>query len=343
MIRAAYLAAEGFETSLAAELERAGIGVSGWHGRLALSPDPPRHAAWALETWLEPREVAIASVGGAAGALRAVQRNWAALGVAHHRRMALITARLPPVAARPLLFPAPAPASHLGAWTLLAPDRLLFSPTKTSPFPNGECRFVEDHIGPPSRAYLKLWEALTRLAEHPAPGEACVDLGAAPGGWTWALAGLGASVVAVDKAPLDPRVAAMPGVSARVDSAFALTPWPVDWLVSDVVAYPDRLLALVRRWIDTAPPRRIVCTLKFQGETDHATAAAFAAIDGGTVAHLFHNKHELTFLWRRPATAARSCHDIVSNDGGARSRVTIPPRRRTVERVPFQEGPPCQQ
>jgi len=24
--------------------------------------------------------------------------------------------------------------------------------------PNGEIRFVEDRIGPPSRAYLKLWE-----------------------------------------------------------------------------------------------------------------------------------------------------------------------------------------
>ncbi len=54
---------------------------------------------------------------------------------------------------------------------------------------------------------------------------------------------------AVDKAPLDPRVAAMPGVEQVTDSAFAMPPEPVDWLVCDVIAYPARLLALVERWI----------------------------------------------------------------------------------------------
>jgi len=43
--------------------------------------------------------------------------------------------------------------------------------------------------------------------------------------------------------------------------------------------------------------RHIVCTIKFQGPTDHAAAEAFAAIPVGRVVHLFHNKHELTFLW----------------------------------------------
>jgi 23S rRNA (cytidine2498-2'-O)-methyltransferase len=105
-------------------------------------------------------------------------------------------------------------------------------------------------------------------------------------------------VIAVDKAPLDPRVAAMPGVSWREGSAFALAPEPVDWLCSDVIAYPDRLLALVQRWMARGAARRIVCTIKFQGETDHAAAAAFAAIPGGRLMHLFHNKHELTFVWQ---------------------------------------------
>jgi 23S rRNA (cytidine2498-2'-O)-methyltransferase len=44
-----------------------------------------------------------------------------------------------------------------------------------------------------------------------------------------------------------------------------------------------------------------VCTIKFQGATDHDAAAAFAAIPGGRVMHLFHNKHELTFVWDEPA------------------------------------------
>jgi 23S rRNA (cytidine2498-2'-O)-methyltransferase len=298
MIASAYLAAEGFEADLQEELRLGGRRVSAWHGRLALSPDPPRPAAWALDIWTSPREIPAPSVKAAADALRAIQRNWSAYLAAHHRRGTLIAERLPPVKARPLVFPEAAPASHLGAWTLLAPDRLLASPTKTSPFVNGEVAFVEDREGPPSRAYLKLWEALTRLGRHPGPGERCLDLGASPGGWTWALAKLGAGVEAVDKAPLDPRVAAMPGVSVRAESAFALDPAkepPADWLFSDVICYPARLLGLVRRWISAGAARNLVCTIKFQGSTDHAVAGEFAAIEGAVLFHGAHNKHELTF------------------------------------------------
>ncbi len=297
-VAACYLAAEGFEAEVAEELRRAGGRIAAWHGRLALSPDPPVALAWALEGWTAPRILPAPSVKAAADALRGIQRNWAHYGAAHHRRAALIEARLPPVKARPLAFPEPAPTGHLGAWTLLAPDRLLASPTKTSPFPNGEVRFVEDRAGPPSRAYLKLWEALTRLGRWPAPGETCLDLGAAPGGWSWALAQLGARVVAVDKAPLDPEVAAMPGIAWRGESAFALDPAtepPVDWLFSDVICYPARLLALVRRWIAAGTARHLVCTIKFQGETDHGIAAEFAAIPGAVLFHGAHNRHELTF------------------------------------------------
>lgn len=304
MIGSAYLAAEGFENSLAEELSRRGVTISEWHGRLALSPDPPVHAAWALDVWTAPREIEVASVKAAADALRGIQRNWSAYGGGLHRRMALIQERLPPVKARPLVFPSLPPTSHLGAWTLLGPDRLLASPTKSSPFINGECLFIEDHIGPPSRAYLKLWEALTRFGRWPAARESCFDLGASPGGWTYVLASLGAAVTAVDRAPLDAVVADMPGVTERMDSAFGMTPEPVDWLCSDIIAYPDRLLALVRKWIDANAARHIVCTIKFQGPTDHDAAEAFAAIPGAQVVHLFHNKHELTFLWDAAEAAA---------------------------------------
>lgn len=294
-IAAAYLAAAGFEAEVAEELRRAGRTVSAWHGRLALSPDPPGPCAWALEAWTAPVLLPAPSVKAAADALRGMQRNWALYAAAHHRRAALIEARLPPVKARPLAFPELAPGAHLGAWTLLAPERLLASPAKTSPFVNGEARFIEDREGPPSRAYLKLWEALTRLGRWPLPGETCLDLGAAPGGWTWALATLGAWVTAVDKAPLDAAVAAMPGVGWRGESAFALPPEPVDWLFSDVICYPARLLALVRRWIAAGAARNIVCTVKFQGATDHDVAAEFAAIPGAVLFHGAHNRHELMF------------------------------------------------
>jgi 23S rRNA (cytidine2498-2'-O)-methyltransferase len=106
-------------------------------------------------------------------------------------------------------------------------------------------------------------------------------------------------VTAVDRAPLDASVAAMPGVSFRQGSAFSVAPEAVDWLFSDVIAYPAPLLEMVRRWVESGLAGRIVCTVKFQGATDHAAADAFAAIAGGRLMHLYHNKHELTFAWRR--------------------------------------------
>ena len=300
-IGSAYLAAEGLEGVLEEELARAGVAVAAWHGRLALCAAGPVASAWALDVWTDPREIEVASVKGAADALRGMQRNWAAYGVSHHRRMALIQERLPPVKARALVFPEQAPTGHLGAWTLLEPGRMLASPTKTSPFVNGECRFEEDRVGPPSRAYLKLWEACVRIGAWPGPGERCLDLGASPGGWTWAIARLGAEVVAVDRAPLEPRVAGMAGVSFRQGSAFSVVPEAVDWVFSDVIAYPGPLLEMVRTWVASGLAGRILCTVKFQGATDHAAAEAFAAIPGGRVFHLFHNKHELTFAWGKEA------------------------------------------
>ncbi|RKK01828.1 hypothetical protein EBE87_02570 [Pseudoroseomonas wenyumeiae] len=305
--RSAYLAAEGFERELEEELRRAGVGIAAWHGLLALSEAPPVPAAWALDTWTDPREMPVASIKSAATALRGIQRNWSLYAAAFHRRAALIEAALPPVKARPLHFPEPAPTGHLGGWTLLAPDRMLASPTKTSPFLNGAVRFEEDREGPPSRAYLKLWEALTRIGRWPGPGETVLDLGAAPGGWTWALAQLGCEVVAVDKAQMDPGVAALPNVIIRTESAFGLEPEKqpaVDWLFSDIICYPARLLGLVQRWMDAGRARNFVCTLKFQGETDHDTAAAFAAIPGAQVFHGAHNKHELMFCLLRDTPAA---------------------------------------
>jgi 23S rRNA (cytidine2498-2'-O)-methyltransferase len=186
----------------------------------------------------------------------------------------------------------------LGSWTLLAPDRLLAAPHCSSPFPNGEVNFVEDKANPPNRAYLKLWDAFTRLRRYPQAGEICLDLGASPGGWSWVLATLGAKVIAIDKAPLDPRIAALPNVEWRGQSAFALEPDSidsVDWLFSDIACYPDRLLKLVQRWLASGRVRNFVCTVKLQGETDHQATAQFAAIPGAQLMHLHHNKHELTF------------------------------------------------
>lgn len=292
-----YLAPDGFLAELQHEL---GPDARETYGRLVLAAGPPRPIAWAANVWHDPMRLSISSIGDAAKKLRAIQRNWALYSAAHHRRAALIAEKLPKVSAKPRLFGTGAPTAPLGSWTLLDPETLLAAPHCTSPFPNGEARFVEDKTAPPSRAYLKLWEVFTLLGTGPQPGDRCLDLGASPGGWSWVLQALGASVIAVDKAPLDPRIAALPRIETRDASAFAIEPrdiGPVDWLFSDVVCYPARLLALVEKFLKAGTVRHFVCTVKFQGATDFETQRRFAAIAGSRLLHLHHNKHELT--WAR--------------------------------------------
>lgn len=291
----AYLAPEGFLPELLREL---GESVASVHERLVLANGPERRVAWCANVWRDPQTIRVESIGDAASKLRAIQRNWALYSAAHHRRAALIAEKLPKVSAKPLTFGTPAPSAPLGSWTLLAPDTVLAAANCSSPFVNGEVTFLEDRSGPPNRAYLKLWEALTLAGEMPRPGQACLDLGSSPGGWTWVLQRTGASVVSVDKAPLDPAVGALERIDYRQMSAFALEPKDVgeiDWLCADIACYPARLFTLIQKWLASGRAKRFVCTLKFQGDTDFDAIAKFAALPGRLL-HLHHNKHELTWL-----------------------------------------------
>lgn len=293
----AYLAADGFTDDLVAELGEVRL----VQGRLVLADGPPRPAAWAQNVWYDPVTIPIESIGDAARQLRAIQRNWTAYAFHLHRRTGLIEAKLPPVSAKPLAFGAASPTAPLGSWCLLDERTVLASARCSSPFVHGEVAFIEDKTTPPNRAYLKLWDAFTVTGVKPQPGELCLDLGASPGGWTWVLQQLGARVISVDKAPLDPAIAALPDVTELRQSAFGLDPREVgrvDWLFSDVICYPPRLLGLVGRWMEQGAAANMLCTLKFQAATDHETARLFAAIPGSRLMHLAHNKHELTWLWR---------------------------------------------
>jgi 23S rRNA (cytidine2498-2'-O)-methyltransferase len=294
-MRTAYLAPREYAAELRTEL---GAGVVSAHGRLLIADGPPRPVTWAHNVWYDPVEIPIRSITDGARKLRELQRNWALYSFLFHRRAALMEAELPHVGCKPLRFPEPVPDAQLGSWTLLDRDRILAAPRCSSPFRHGHPSFVEDRTGPPNRAYLKLWELFTLLGRRPRPGDGCVDLGASPGGWTWVLAHLGARVVAVDRAPLDERVRALPGVEERRESAFGVEPFPVDWMFCDVACYPARLLTLVNRWLPFA--KNLVCTVKLQGPTDPHAADPFAAIPGTELRHLWHNRHELTLTRLEP-------------------------------------------
>ena len=291
-----YHAARGFLDHLLEELpERDRL-----DGELLTVSGPRQRVFWTRNVWLSPLLIEFSSVREAANKLRDIQRNWAPLPARLHRRAALIAEKLPPLPRRPRPFPFAVPDTPMGAFTLLDEGLMLASPSCSNPFPNGEFDFEEDHEGPPSRAYRKLWEALLLTGKVPRPGERCLDAGAAPGGWTWAMAGLGASVLAIDRAELEPRIAAMSGVETMKGDAFALLPetlGAVDWLLSDVICYPSALLAWVERWVASGLAKNIICTIKMQGaDFDRATAARFAAITGSRVVHLWHDRHELCFI-----------------------------------------------
>jgi 23S rRNA (cytidine2498-2'-O)-methyltransferase len=294
----AYLAVEGRESELLEELSHAGASVVEQVERLVITSTGPKRAAWASNVWYEPERIGVASIREAREALAARGSRWCLFSQSHHRRAALIQEGLVGPSTEPLRFSERAPRAALGSWTLLDEHTALASPRCSSPFPHGQVEFVEDRHAPPSRAYLKLWELFTITGTKPRKGELCLDLGSSPGGWTWVLASLGAKVISVDKAPLDPKILGMPGVRFVQQSAFALDPVshpPVDWLFSDVICYPSRLFDYVERWLEAGKVKNFVCTLKFQAETDHDTARRFAKIPGSRLMHLHHNRHELTW------------------------------------------------
>ena len=101
----------------------------------------------------------------------------------------------------------------------------------------------------PSRAAMKLAEAFLWLDRAPDPGELCVDLGAAPGGWTWVLLERRARVIAVDPAFLARSLQGRRGVEHLRRDAFKYEPRePVDWLFSDMAWRPLESAALLAKW-----------------------------------------------------------------------------------------------
>jgi len=264
---------------------------------------------WYQNCWLEPFRLEFASINEAASALRGIQRNWAACLFTCFRRGALIESKLPPIKIKPRPFTWQPGDSPVGSWTLLDENTIIASAACSSPFPNGVIEFEEDREGPPGRAYLKLWEALVRLSKWPEKGNRCLDAGASPGSWTWALAKLGAKVISVDRAPLENRINALPNVEYIRHDAFTLKPediGPIDWLFCDVACYPSRLFTWIEKWLASGLCRNFICTIKMQGtvsnETgnsgsiDFETPKRFADIPGSKVIHLYHNKHELTWI-----------------------------------------------
>ncbi|MBI5496846.1 MAG: hypothetical protein HY904_17665 [Deltaproteobacteria bacterium] len=168
-----------------------------------------------------------------------------------------------------------------------------------SRFPGGRVVIPEDKR-PPSRAHLKLREALRHMGTTFQKGETVVDLGASPGGWTWVAVEQGARVTAVDRSPLRADVMRHPAVKFVEGDAFSWEPKvPVDWLVCDLIAFPERTVTLLRHWTRQKLCRKFCVTVKFRGDEDHGRLEDVKGILRAHAAEfvlrqLDNNKNEIT-------------------------------------------------
>jgi 23S rRNA (cytidine2498-2'-O)-methyltransferase len=153
----------------------------------------------------------------------------------------------------------------------------------------------------PSRAAAKLLEAFAWLDRGPEPGELCVDLGAAPGGWTWVVAERRANVLAIDPGALAPPLRGRKGVYHLKADAFRYEPEePVDWLFCDMAFRPLEVAALLARWCRRGWARLLVANLKLP--MNKKAEMLFRVVDilknGGwediRARQLYHDRDEVT-------------------------------------------------
>ena len=153
----------------------------------------------------------------------------------------------------------------------------------------------------PSRAAMKLEEALDWLGFGPERGELCVDLGAAPGGWTWVLVQRGARVIAVDPGRLRPDLQRRKGVTEVTASAFTYTPKePVDWLFCDMAWRPVEVARMLAKWARRDWARVLVSNVKLPMKQKAAIVREVReVVHGGgwkrvRTRQLYHDRDEIT-------------------------------------------------
>jgi 23S rRNA (cytidine2498-2'-O)-methyltransferase len=186
----------------------------------------------------------------------------------------------------------------------------LLQPGDGSPWPMGVPRLRMPREAP-SRSALKLAEAFHELlgeadcALHLRAGLRAVDLGAAPGGWSWQLAQRGLHVTAVDNGPLAPSAHATGMIEHVRADGFTWRPKrPVEWMVCDMVEQPGRIAQLVADWVASGRAKRSIFNLKLPmkrrlEEVERCRALIVKRMKAAgpfelRFKHLYHDREEIT-------------------------------------------------
>ncbi len=190
-----------------------------------------------------------------------------------------------------------------GAWLCAA------APGAAAPWPGGIPR-LRFPSAAPSRSTLKLEEAFLVLMNEDErtrwlrPGMRAVDLGAAPGGWTWQLVRRSIRVSAVDNGPMQPALLDSGLVEHVRADGFRYRPaQPVDWLVCDMVEQPRRIAQLLAQWLAEGCCRRALFNLKLpmkkrREEVQLCLGLLRDALPGIELRtrQLYHDREEITVL-----------------------------------------------
>ena len=182
----------------------------------------------------------------------------------------------------------------------------------TLPLAEGGVRRLKLPAEAPSRSALKVEEALLRFfgSTESLTAKTAVDLGAAPGGWSWQLARRGIKVQAVDHGKLDARLLDEYPVEHVYGDAFTWRPRTgVDLVVCDVVDKPARTMQQMEKWLLQGWARAALFNLKlpmkrrFQ-EAWQLLEKLSAAMERNSqlgrpeikAAHLYYDREEIT-VW----------------------------------------------
>lgn len=192
---------------------------------------------------------------------------------------------------------------------LVGPERVLLGavPASDSPTlrPGGRARSSMP-TDAPSRAGRKLAEAFEWIGRTPEPGDTCVDLGAAPGGWTAVLLAHKARVIAVDPANMAPNLRGKKGLAHVKASAFDFTPdEPVDWLLCDMAWRPLEVAQLLAKWGRRKFATTLVANIKLpmKQRLEFVQRVRQTVAQGGwqglRARQLYHDREEITLAaWR---------------------------------------------
>lgn len=192
--------------------------------------------------------------------------------------------------------------------------RLALSRCEDTPWRNGIPRLRMPHEAP-SRSTLKLAEAFSvflgdELDRALRPDMRAVDLGAAPGGWTWQFVHRGVRVTAVDNGAMKGELADNAMVRHLRMDGFRYEPkQPVDWMVCDMVEKPARIAQLVATWMREQWCNAAIFNLKLpmkrrlEAVEQCRTVIAEALDDTGRrtelrIRQLYHDREEVTGFCR---------------------------------------------